>query len=132
MPPSDGCNLVLGAGLRVPQTRYTMADTEPVGDLWTLDGFCRTLVISLDLSIKVITSQVLKSLSVILMCVIDMIIYMLAKFSSKEFSCVPRSSFSITMSEGNRYNINMEQTASIYLDSQPLITEVHSLTHVPF
>jgi hypothetical protein len=104
-----------------------MAGTEPVGDLWTLDGFCRTLVISLDLFIKVITSQVLKSLSVVFMHAIRMIIYMLA-----EFSCVPRSSFSITMSEGNHYNINIEQTASIYLDLQPLITEVHSLTHVSF
>jgi hypothetical protein len=75
---------------------------------------------------------VLKSLSVMFMYVIDMIIYMLAKFSSKEFSCVRRSSFSITMSEGNRYNINMEQTESIYLDLRPLITEVHSLTHVSF
>lgn len=93
-----------------------MAGTEPVGDLWALDGFCRALVNFLDLSIKVITSQVLKSLSVVFMYAIYMIIYMLAKFSSKKSSCIPRSSVSITMSEGNRYNINMEQTASIYPD----------------
>jgi hypothetical protein len=34
------------------------------------------------------------------------------------------------MSEGNRYNVNMEQTTSIYLGPQPLITGMHSLTHV--